>query len=69
MEIFESCHIINDLLNSNQEVQARNELIKLLDYHERNNVEYSPLVNHLIRHTGLYPYLKAETANWEDSCL
>ncbi|MEI5985311.1 DEAD/DEAH box helicase [Sphingobacterium spiritivorum] len=66
MEIFESCHIINDLLNSNQEVQARNELIKLLDYHERNNVEYSPLVNHLIRHTGLYPYLKAETANWED---
>ena len=66
MDIFDSCHLINDHLNSNQEVQARNELIKLLDYHERNEIEYSPLVNHLIRETGLYPYLNADTANLED---
>lgn len=66
MEIFETCHIINEYLIENKEVQARNELIKLLDYHERNEIEYSPLVNHLIRETGLYPYLKADTANWED---
>jgi len=66
MDIFESCHLINDYLISNQEVEARNELIKLLDYHERNEIEYSPLVNHLIRETGLYPYLNVDTANWED---
>jgi hypothetical protein len=66
MDIFNSCHLINDYLISNQEVQARNELIKILDYHERNEIEYSPLVNHLIRETGLYPYLNADTANWED---
>lgn len=66
MDIFESCHLINEHLISNQEVEARNELIKLLDYHERNKIEYSPLVNHLIRNTGLYPYLNADTANWED---
>jgi hypothetical protein len=66
MEIFDSCHLINNHLISNQEVQARNELIKLLDYHEKNDIEYSTLVNHLIRETGLYPYLKADTANWDD---
>src|SRR5690554_743309 len=66
MDIFETCQLINDHLTSNQEVQARNELIKLLDYHERNEIEYSPLVNHLIRETGLYPYLNTNTANWED---
>src|SRR5690606_41949144 len=66
MEIFETCHIINEFLLEHKEVQARNELIKLLDYHERNEIEYSPLVNHLIRETGLYPYLNTDTANWED---
>jgi hypothetical protein len=66
MEIFETCQSINEKLNSNKEVQARNELIRLLDFHEMNEIEYSPLVNHLIRETGLYPYLKPETANWSD---
>src|SRR5699024_6273778 len=66
MEIFNTDQINNEHLIENKEVQARNELIKLLDYHERNEIEYSPLVNRLIRETGLYPYLKADTANWED---
>ncbi|GGE49204.1 RAD3-like DEAD/DEAH box helicase [Pedobacter psychrotolerans] len=66
MDIFDSCHIINDHLISTREGQARNELIRLLDYHERNDIEYSPLVNHLIRETGLYPYLKPDTADWGD---
>jgi len=66
MEIFETCQVINEYLYSNNEVQARNELIKLLDFHEVNEIEYSPLVNHLIRETGLYPYLKPATANWSD---
>lgn len=66
MEIFETCQTINLLLQSNNDKDARNELIKLLDYHEENQIPYSSLVNHLIRETGLFPYLDAETSNWED---
>jgi len=66
MDIFESCHKVNDYLISNNEVLARNELIKLLDYHLRNGIEYSPLVNHLIRVTGLFPYLQPDNASWDD---
>jgi reverse gyrase len=66
MEIFETCHTINDLLIANEENLARNELIKLLDFHEENKIPYSELVNHLIRESGLYPYLETETASWQD---
>lgn len=66
MDIFETCHKINDLLISNNENEARNELIKLLDFHEREKVPYSELVNHLIREAGLYPYLELETSSWQD---
>ncbi len=66
VDVFEACHNINDLLLGNREHEARNELIKLLDYHETNNIQYSPLVNHLIRESGLYPYLDTETSNWQD---
>ncbi len=66
MEIFETCHVVNDYLIANNEVMARNELIKLLDYHARNEIEYTPLVNHLIRATGLFPYLQPENSSWED---
>ena len=64
--IFETCSKINDLLSDSKEKDAREELIKLLDYHETNQVEYIPIVNHLIRKTGLYPYIDTDTANWED---
>lgn len=66
MDIFEACHSINNLLLSSNEVIARNELIKLLDYHNKEKIDYSPLVNHLIREAGLYPYLQTETASWDD---
>lgn len=66
MDIFEACHKINDLLIANNENEARNELIKLLDFHEQKNIAYSELVNHLIRESGLYPYLELETASWQD---
>ncbi len=66
MEIFETCSIINDHLTNRNDVSARAELIKLLDFHAQNEIAYSPLVNHLIRATGLYPYLQVETANWQD---
>lgn len=66
MDIFETCHRINDLLIADNETEARNELIKLLDFHEQENIAYSELVNHLIRESGLYPYLELATASWQD---
>ncbi|WP_422005400.1 DEAD/DEAH box helicase [Roseivirga pacifica] len=66
MNIFDTCQSINDSLAEGNDRSARNELIKLLDYHERNDIEYSPLVNHFIRATGLYPYLKIETSSWTE---
>ena len=60
-QVFDKCHIINELLVDNQENEARQELIKLLDYHNTNDLDYNPLVNHLIRETGLFPYLEPKT--------
>lgn len=64
--IFEQSKKINDLLIANKENDARQELIKLLDFHEANQIKYTPLINHLIRETGLFPYLEPETSNWEE---
>lgn len=65
-QVFDQCHNINELLISKKENEARQELIKLLDYHKKNELAYNPLVNHLIRETGLYPYLEPETSNWKE---
>ncbi len=65
MDIFSKCHEINDLLLK-RKGEARNELIKLLDYHKKNNLRYSDIINSLIRETGLYPYLDYETSNWQE---
>lgn len=64
--VFEHCQTINDLLIADKENDARQELIKLLDFHESNKIEYTPIINHLIRETGLFPYLEPETSNWEE---
>ncbi|MFM5169641.1 DEAD/DEAH box helicase [Aeromonas veronii] len=66
MDIFDSCHKINDLISSNQDDVARDELIKLLDHHERHGLPYSHVVNNLVRQVGLYPYLQVETSAWQD---
>ena len=39
--IFEKCKHINTLLLENQEEEARDNVIKLLDYHSKANIEYS----------------------------
>ncbi|MCA5006133.1 DEAD/DEAH box helicase [Sphingobacterium bovistauri] len=64
--IFENCQVINSLLIQEHENQARQELIKLLDFHKKNSLSYTPLVNHLIRETGLFPYLEPETSDWQE---
>ena len=66
IDTFEECRKISDLLNGGDEEAARNCLIKLLDAFEQSNQPYNPLVNHLIRELGLYPYIEAEHAGWED---
>ncbi|NYT28652.1 MAG: DEAD/DEAH box helicase [Candidatus Thiodubiliella endoseptemdiera] len=66
MDIFETCQKINNLINSNEE-EAREELIKLLDFCESQNIPYDELVNHLIRQLGLYPYLDTETSSWQEN--
>ncbi len=64
--IFEQCNIINDFLMVNNDNQAREQLIRLLDFHAENKLQYTPLVNHLIRDAGLFPYLQTETSSWEE---
>lgn len=64
--VFETCQNINSLLLCAKENEAREELIKLLDYHNSNELNYTPVVNHFIRETGLFPYLQEETSNWEE---
>ncbi len=66
MDIFEECSVINDLLQADKGVEARNRLILLLDNFCKENQSYDPLLNHLIRESGLYPYLEPETSSWQD---
>lgn len=66
MDIFDECAAINDLLQANNEIEARNRLIRLLDNLGREKNTYNPLLNHLIRESGLYPYLEPETSSWQD---
>ncbi|WP_110972006.1 DEAD/DEAH box helicase [Pseudomonas huaxiensis] len=66
MDIFEECSEINDLITTRSDFAARNKLIKLLDYFQSENLEYTPLLNNLIRQTGLYPYLDASKSIWQD---
>lgn len=66
MDIFFECNKVNDLIIEDNESKARDELIKILDYHKKNNLSYTPLINHLIRQLGLYPYINLETSDWQD---
>lgn len=66
MEIFEECAVINDLLQADNGIEARNRLICLLDSLGREKQAYDPLLNHLIRESGLYQYLEPETSSWQD---
>ena len=66
MDLFESCHSVNDLIGAGHEAAARDELIKLLAQVEDDEIEYSPLINRLIRDVGLFPYLDPDSSTWED---
>ncbi|UWQ84763.1 DEAD/DEAH box helicase [Leisingera caerulea] len=65
MDVFETCREVNNLLSTQNETAARNLLIRLLAELDRNKTPYSQLVNHMIRGTGLFPYLQLENASWD----
>lgn len=65
MDVFDACHEINDHLNMGDEVAARNTLIKLLSEMEREKASYPEVLNHLIRSTGLFPYMKLDNGSWD----
>lgn len=69
-KIFSKCQGIVSLLNEKHESEARQETIMLLEYHRSNGInELSPLCNHIIRQTGLYPYMEEKTCGFEDKIL
>ena len=67
--VFNKCREIAFLLNEGKEVPAREKLIRLLDYLWSNKIDKDALVNHLIRATGLFPYLESENADWRDALV
>jgi reverse gyrase len=69
MEVFEECKKISKNLELSNENNARNDLIKLLDYLTTNQIKYTPIINNLIRQTGLYPYMDFDTSLWEDRLI
>lgn len=66
MDLFNICHKINNFLVDGNEIEARNQLIKLLAKIEQDGLEYTPLINNLIRGVGLFPYMKPSTSYWQD---
>lgn len=66
MDVFEICQEVNDLIDAEDEVSARNTLIQALDYHETNRIPYDETLNYFIRKLGLYPYLQLDTASWQE---
>lgn len=66
MEFFEECSAINDMLQTNDDAEARNRLIRMLAILDKEKKAYDPLINHLIRESGLYPYIEPKTSNWQD---
>lgn len=66
MDHFEELSVVNELIESGQEAEARDSLIFLLDKIKKEQGEYFPLLNHLLRRVGLFPYLMEESSHWED---
>jgi hypothetical protein len=68
-EIFEECAQINALIENNNKAEARSMVINLLDKLRRDGNGYTPLINHVIREVGLFPYIDPKTALWEDQVV
>lgn len=69
MDIFEECKKIKGNIELNNDDLARDNLILLLDYMKKKRIKHSPIVNNLIRQTGLFPYIDVENAIFEDRLI
>ncbi|WP_394978062.1 DEAD/DEAH box helicase [uncultured Helicobacter sp.] len=67
-QIFDKCVEIYKILNNNKEAEAKEELLYLLD-EIQDKALYPPILNHLIRQFGLYPYMNQNTSVLEDRFL
>ncbi|MBZ7961022.1 DEAD/DEAH box helicase [Campylobacter molothri] len=68
-QIFDKCVEIYKILdNDKKEEKAKRELFYLLDKIQ-NKIPYPPILNHLIRKFGLYPYMNQDTSILEDRFL
>lgn len=65
MDVFDTCYEINRLLTLKNEIAARNLLIRLLADLDHSKTPYPQVVNHMIRATGLFPYLQLANASWD----
>lgn len=66
MTDFAALSSINDMIELGCEQEARASLIEHLHARSKSEEEYTPLLNHLLRRVGLYPYLQLDTAMWQD---
>lgn len=67
--IFNLCKKINNHLNNNNEDKAREETILLLNILSKKKIQYSPIINALIRKVGLFPYIDLKTSDWKDAIV
>lgn len=65
IDLFEKCRDIVGKIDNGDEKEARKDLILLLDECKKHSIPYIPLLNHLIRKLGLFPYMK-DSAIWQD---
>jgi len=67
-QIFDECVRIHENLNDNKETEAKEKLFYLLD-EIQDKALYPPILNHLIRQFGLYPYMNQDTSILTDRFL
>ena len=67
--VFSACQKINDFISAGKEGEARDATIQLLSELKGQNMAADPLVNHLVRKLGLYPYIQMESADLQDQIV
>ncbi len=67
--LFARCAHVNQLLTSGNDHEARDSLIQILDWCQKQRIQIPPLINQLVRDVGLYPYLNVSAASWSEMIL
>ena len=65
IDLFAKCRDIVEKIDNEEEKEARKDLILLLNACEKHDIAYTPLLNHIIRKLGLFPYMK-DSVIWQD---